>query len=96
MIEATADYFRGQDGFTQWLEDCCDQAPDYWEPPRLLFRSWEKWATDAHEDVGNQKQFAERLEKAGFVKQRARKYNGRAWIGLKVTTNAQSGDAWDA
>ena len=95
VIEATADYFRGQDAFSQWLEDCCEQAPGYWEPPRLLFLSWEKWATGAHEEVGNQKQFAERLEKAKFMKQKGRKYNGRAWIGLKVITKTQSGDAWD-
>ena len=84
VLDATDEYFRAQDAFRQWIEDCCDEGPDYWERPQLLFRSWEKYAGDAHEDVGSEKRFAERLEKTGFLKTKSSKYGGRAWVGLRL------------
>ena len=29
------------------LNDCCDEGPNNWEQSRLLFRSWEQWASES-------------------------------------------------
>ena len=82
VIEATDAYLRSQNVLLEWIEDACEQGPDYWEQPTLLFASWRKWAKAANEPIGMQKDFRERMEAAGFRQLRDRQI-GRHWQGIR-------------
>ncbi|MEN9726667.1 MAG: hypothetical protein RL434_1033 [Pseudomonadota bacterium] len=71
VLEATRDYFEGQDAFQMWFEDSCESAPSGWELPGALFASWKAWADKASEPVGTQRSFGDRLEAAGFPRARS-------------------------
>jgi P4 family phage/plasmid primase-like protien len=79
VLAATSDYFESQDAFASWFEDCCEPEPNGWELPGALFASWKAWAEKASEPYGNQRSFGDRLEGAGFRRERAhgvRKHRG--------------------
>ena len=79
VLEATAEYFRAQDVFGQWLDEACDCEPG--NPHKTggageLFASWSAFAKVASEKPGNTVTFAEDLERRGFARRRktARRY----------------------
>lgn len=84
VLGATAEYFEGEDLFQQWLADCCDLDPNYFDKPSVLFEAWRNYAKAANEAAGTQTQFRESLENAGFTSGNSRAKGGRFRQGLRV------------
>lgn len=83
VMEATAEYFEGEDALALWLAECCTNAKSDWEGAGALFRSWDKWAKAAGEFVGSQKRFSQSLISRGYVADKrdgGRCFNGIALI----------------
>lgn len=80
---ATDAYFSNQDTFAEWLAECCETGPGYWETPTRLFNSWRAFAKEAAAPTGTKATFNDRMQAAGYQwnKDRAR---GRHWLGLKL------------
>lgn len=85
VLDATADYFEEQDVLKQWIEECCDQAPDWGETSTALFASWRSYALSRAEDPRNGKWFATMLERQGFARAKdCRQFRGRGFLGIRV------------
>ena len=82
VVDATDAYLRSQNVLLGWIEDACEQGPDCWETPTLLFANWRAWAKAANERIGQQKDFRERMEAAGFQQCRDNA-KGRHWQGIQ-------------
>ncbi len=91
VIAATDEYLQTQDSLAAWIEDCCETSPNAWDTPAELFASWTAWADKAGEYVGTQRVFGDRLEAAGF--RRNRTHGVRQYVGLRLksSNNVQSG-----
>ena len=44
VVVATAEYFKSEDVFQQWLADACELGVDYSETPTILFSAWKRYA----------------------------------------------------
>ena len=84
VVAATAEYFKSEDIFEQWLADACEVGVNHWETPARLFSAWKRYAEAAGERAGTQKLLAERLLAAGFKNGNTRAKGGRHWDGLRV------------
>lgn len=89
--EATDEYFAAEDLFDQWLDQCCERDRGYTETPTRLFKSWQAFAEAANERAGRSNQFAEKLEAAGFRKERTNAQ--RFYSGLRLIASQNGG--WD-
>ena len=88
VTQATDAYFEDQDIFNQWISDCCDVSPDYWEPPALLFTSWKDYAKDSNIAAGTTKTFKDQMEKAGYPAGNSRAMGGRHYLGIRKKMEA--------
>ena len=78
---ATNDYFETQDLFGQWIEKNCETGSNKSEASGTLYGDWKKFAEDAEENPGSQVQFADNMDKRGFMRcrtKKTRKYEGIA------------------
>ena len=66
VVDATETYFEDENTIQQWITDCCETGPDYWEPTKKLFTSWKQYATDANLRAGTMGDFKAKLESSGF------------------------------
>ena len=82
VTEATESYLESQDVFSEWLDTECEQGENYWARPATLFNSWKYFAKSAHERVGRQVEFTERMEAAGYRQDRDNA-RGRHWVGIQ-------------
>jgi putative DNA primase/helicase len=82
VLAATAAYLETQDGFSAWLDECCERRAEAWETRTALFESWGKWAQSTGEHVGSRPRFLDALEARGFEPQRTAM--GRGFRGLSV------------
>jgi len=82
VLEATNEYFAGEDLIGQWLEDRCIIETGKWELPARLFADWAKYATDRGEDPQTANSLGKKLAKRGF---KSNVSNGvRAYRGLTL------------
>ena len=86
---ATQAYFTNQDIFGEWLSECCQRGPDFWETPTRLFNSWREFAKSAHYSTGTKAVFNDRMESFGFHRDKDWK-QGRKWVGLKLNPDELS------
>lgn len=91
ITDATSDYFDDQDLFGQWIEDRCVTGKDatgreYEASSGQLFNAWREYAKEAaqYDKTGTTSDFAEAMEKRGFV--RFRKKAMRGFKGIKLLT----------
>jgi putative DNA primase/helicase len=82
VMEATSAYLDAEDTLADWIEVCCFRNPNVSDTVQLLFASWTEWAEKAGERVGSKREFGDRLEEAGFKRERTNK--AREIVGLKV------------
>jgi putative DNA primase/helicase len=68
VINATAEYFAGEDTLSTWIKDCCKSIGYGGTESSVLFANWQKWALKAGEDPGSQKRFSQALEGKGYAK----------------------------
>ena len=83
VIEATKNYLDAQDVFADWLTTDCELGQDHWHPKMLLYKSWKRYAEEAGGRPGQLKDFAERMENAGFHEGKSNS-QGRYWAGLEL------------
>src|SRR5262245_27759743 len=82
---ATEQYLESQDAIGEWLKECCELAPGYWESTQELFTSWKPWAGERGEWIGSKNQFSQKLEdRGGFVPQRSEDRKHRGFRGLRL------------
>ena len=86
-VDATDDYFEEEDTIGHWVTEGCEQGPRYAGKAAALFESWCKWAEANKEFIGNQKRFAQQLEKRGFKKHRTS--SGYRYRGLDLKGEQQ-------
>jgi len=78
VLDATKSYFEDQDGFSQWIGQCCECDPGNTHKTATaveLYQSWSTYAREAGETPESKKEFAERLLTSGrgIVAKRATK-----------------------
>jgi putative DNA primase/helicase len=85
VTAATDQYLESQDAIGEWLKECCELAPGYWESTQELFTSWKPWAGERGEWIGSKNQFSQKLEdRGGFVPQRSEDRKHRGFRGLRL------------
>lgn len=94
VTAATNEYFEDQDTFGQWLEECCDLGPSYWDQPTPLFKSWAAFAKAGGEDAGTMVTFSGRLKKQGLTRGKVSHIRAYKGISLKQkgSDRGQDGD----
>lgn len=83
VTAATSAYFASQDTVGDFLAQCCETGPDYWENPTRLFEAWRSFANEQGMQPGALRDFCDKMQAAGFHQLRERK-RGRYWAGLKA------------
>jgi P4 family phage/plasmid primase-like protien len=84
VLEATREYLEEEDVLGAWIDECCEQGPEYTEASALLFASYRCWKERHGEQVPSQKKFSRSLTtKHGF--RRVRSARERMIAGLKLT-----------
>ncbi|MBE7182763.1 MAG: hypothetical protein INR71_16415, partial [Terriglobus roseus] len=85
VIDATAEYFREQDTFRRWLEECCIKDPGLQIGSTLLFENWKAFAQRGNVDPKNIMWMSDRLREIdGIEHKRSSGSNGWRGIGLKA------------
>ena len=85
VTAATDQYLESQDAIGEWLKECCELAPGFWESTQELFTSWKPWAGERGEWIGSKNQFSQKLEdRGGFVPQRSEDRKHRGFRGLRL------------
>ncbi|WP_128920076.1 phage/plasmid primase, P4 family [Bradyrhizobium nanningense] len=97
VLDATAQYFAGEDMFGQWLDDACEVDIGNiwkWEPVGSLFDSWSAYAARGNENVGSKKAFSEQMQARGFTSAQKGHAKTRVFLGVrfKPTNRDSNGD----
>jgi putative DNA primase/helicase len=93
VMTATDAYFAGEDGYSNWIADCCEIIVGFWSPSSELFAGWRGYAEKAGLQVGDTKRFREEMERLGFPLKRTKIQNG--YVGLRVRQDASEDDLED-
>ena len=80
---ATEAYFASQDVMSEFLTECCETGPDFWEAPKLMFGSWREFAKSQGLLPGRLSEFRDKMETAG-MRQGKDNRRGRHWQGVRV------------
>lgn len=93
---ATDAYFASQDVMSEFLAECCETGPDFWETPKTMFSAWREFANSQGMRPGRQAEFRDKLEGQGL--RQAKDYRrGRHWLGVRVKATHKPGNtAWEA
>ncbi|BAO82938.1 predicted ATPase [Serpentinimonas maccroryi] len=84
VVDATEEYFEGEDALGRWLEERCVREPNAKSLTAELFNDWKQWAESAGEFTGSQKRFADLLITRGLEKWRnGMGLRGFQGVGLK-------------
>jgi putative DNA primase/helicase len=91
VVDATEEYLTSEDTFKTFLEECCEVAPNLWEPTANLFFRYKQWTEQSGEYVGTERRFAQKLTSGGFKAQRkwvevtnGQRIKKRGFLGLKL------------
>lgn len=66
VVDATAEYFAGEDLMGQWLEERCIRRPGAFELPAALYRDWCRYAGSYGEEPGTANSFGKKMAKLGL------------------------------
>jgi putative DNA primase/helicase len=80
----TEDYFREEDGFGKWLEECTEAAPGHWTTTTELYESWRQWANQNGEYVGTAKRLVQAMTTRRFERWRDPDSRRRGFAGLRI------------
>jgi hypothetical protein len=59
-------YFASQDTVDEFLAECLQTVPDFWEPPSCLFAAWRNFANARGMKPGVLSDFGDKMKAAGF------------------------------
>ena len=83
VIEATEEYFEGEDALGNWIEERCYVHTQAKAITADLFADWREWAENSGEFVGSIKRFSDLLVTRQFQKHRGGK-GVRHFIGISL------------
>ena len=87
VVDATEEYFEGEDALGRWLDERCVRVASAKSLTAELFTDWKQWADGAGEYVGSQRRFSDLLITRGVEKWRnGAGIRGFQGIGLKAPT----------
>lgn len=93
---ATEAYFASQDIMSEFLSECCETGPDFWETPKLMFSAWREFAKGQGLLPGRQTEFRDKMEGSGMRHGRDNR-RGRHWQGVRVREAFKpQSSAWEA
>lgn len=70
VVDATEEYFEGEDALGRWLDERCERESNAKSLTAELFADWKQWAEAAGEFIGTQKRFSDLLLTRGVEKWR--------------------------
>ena len=82
VLALTDDYMEEEDSFTLWLQEKCEQGPEFITRTSTLFESWQGWCRSAGENAGTQKRFSQKLMSHDFERDRER--GERVFKGIRL------------
>jgi putative DNA primase/helicase len=82
VTKATDAYFAGEDGYSDWIVDCCEPIVGVWSRSSELFASWRAWAEAAGQPAGDNKRFREEMERLGYPHKHIK--SGNYYVGLQI------------
>lgn len=85
---ATDAYFASQDVMSEFLAECCETGPDFWETPTIMFSAWRGFASGQGMKPGRQSEFLDKMEGVGMSQARDNR-RGRHWLGIRVKDSAK-------
>ena len=89
--EATGDYFTEQDLFAQWLNEMVTRVADMkcWIPKEAVLASWNAYRAAAGEKAESNRDFNQRMRRAGFRDGRSPDHANRkrVWVGIELVSN---------
>ena len=92
VLEATREYLSAEDAIALWIDDRCNQGPDFKAATSELYASFKTWCEQAGEFVISMKRFSQNLEAHGYL--RIRLSTGRkGFEDLCPKTNYESVEA---
>ena len=80
--EAVQAYRQDNDWLTNFLEDCCDRAPEYTQRAGEVYDAYRRWCEDKREWTRSVGDFKAALTGAGFRWQKAK--TGNLYFGLRL------------
>jgi putative DNA primase/helicase len=84
VLDATKEYFDGEDAIGRWLDERCEVAPEALAITAHLFTDFRKWAEASGEYVGTAKRLAQDLIKRGFERWREPASRRMGFRGLRL------------
>lgn len=70
VSQATREYRAEMDVLADFLEECCEIAPQYEVPLRQVYEAYKQWAEENGEKVLSQRVFSQRLTERGIANRR--------------------------
>ncbi len=70
VVDATEEYFEGEDALGRWLDERCVRDSNAKSLTAELFSDWKQWAESAGEFIGSQRRFSDLLITRGVEKWR--------------------------
>jgi putative DNA primase/helicase len=95
VVAATDKYLASEDVIANWLDDKCEQNPNFTQRRSALYESWKYYAERTGEFAGPAKEFYAALESRGFEQTKhagVRKFGGLRLLpepGLRATTGGK-------
>jgi putative DNA primase/helicase len=87
VTDATDKYLAEEDTFKIWLDECCRLQAGEWTSIGALYSCLEDWSNAHGEYAISSKRLSQKLEEAGFVKER--RHGGRGFGGLTIYEHQQ-------
>ena len=84
--DATSEYFLQEDKLGNWIEECCEEIPNYFTQTSKLFKSWSQWCEINNERKGSKNSLSRNLGERGYLRSQSSKSKARSrgFMGLKL------------
>ena len=86
VLDATSEYFLQEDKLGNWIEECCEEIPNYFTQTSKLFKSWSQWCEINNERKGSKNSLSRNLGERGYLRSQSSKSKARSrgFMGLKL------------
>jgi putative DNA primase/helicase len=90
VLNATAEYFDGEDAFGRFISEKCDVRAEYSADLSLLYSCFKKWCSESGEEEISLKRFSQNLTDRKFKKKKDSRTRRERIFGLSVRTESMS------
>ena len=84
VVDATAAYLEAEHTLAAWMDDQCVRDANAWIRTTELFASWKAWGERSGEQVGNIKEFRDKLDKHHIEDKREAGTGRSGYLGLRL------------